>query len=526
MSPDLFLDGILCIINDNSDKNRRLINNLIELFEVNSKNNTTIDNDITRFYIRILKNIIHSNTSKDNMDELKLILLKFQSDPILSKRKDVYSLLTDIFSSSERLTKERQEQIQLGIQNTLLWTELNKSTKLQFAALSRSSELVSPQDQAYELRKIKNAADNIATAFSEKSTISSRTEPVESIDLSDKSSMDAGLKKYKERIVQGVLKTGWQGLNRMLGSNGGLVRGESIVIYALKHNYKSGLLMSIASWIAIYNTPVITGENSHKKKLILLLSLENEAYQNFILMFRHQYETTMNVSSKSLTDEEITDWCYNLFNRNGYTIRIERFLPHNFKYSTLVETIEYYENSNYEVVAVGLDYLNLANKDMETGRAEANHLSVRAIFSACCNYCKSKGITFITAHPLNRKAAELKTTGITNVVRRYDETHLADSVDVAREVDVEVFIQIEKNLEGYYYLTCQRGKHRYVNDTPEAHKYFAMRFGKFGIPDDLNSPIPWFVTDIYADQVYDDPITKQEPNLPNDTGDTEAEMVF
>ena len=56
---------------------------------------------------------------------------------------------------------------------------------------------------------------------------------------------------------------------------------------------------------------------------------------------------------------------------------------------------------------------------------------------------------------------------------------------------------MESNHLGQKYLTMQRGKHRYVDDTPENHKYCAYPFSPYGIGDDLGST-PMYVTDIWA----------------------------
>jgi hypothetical protein len=525
MSPDLFLDCILCILNDNSENLKKLIGSLIHMFEVDSKSNTTIDNDVTKFYIRVIKQLMVARVTKDNPDELRVILLKFQSDPVLSKRKEIYQLLHDTFLSPEKMSHDKLSQLIASIRNTLLWHDLNKSTRQQFAALSKSADMLNPLDQAAELQKVKSISEGIGTAFENSKIVAGAIRPqaVEHIDFTDKDSMKAALQKHNERAVSGIMKMGLQGLNRMFGERNGLARGESLVIYALKHNYKSGLLMSIATWASLYNNPSTAGANGNKKKLILLISLENEAYQNFVWMFRHHYESTYRKSSKGLTDEQVSDWCIEQFAAKGFVLMIERHLPDQFTAKKYEEIIEYYENSGYEVVLSSIDYVNLMNKTVEGTNSESNHLAVRAIFSKLCNYNKSKGITFCTAHPLNRKAAELRASGVANVVKRFDESHLADSVDVAREVDLEVFINIEKNLDGVSYLTFNRGKHRYVDNTPDAHKYCAYRFqaGGIGIVDDILTEAT-FVTDIYSDPLVAD----AERGDPSQPVETDAISVF
>ena len=243
-------------------------------------------------------------------------------------------------------------------------------------------------------------------------------------------------------------------------------------------------------------------------------------------MYRHFYETQNQRSSSHLTDDEVTEWAYSAFNTKGYTLLIERHLPSKFNYLQFVKTIEMYENSGFCIVLVAVDYLNLMAKDGLPPEAGLRHdLAVRGLFSSMCNYTKTKGITFISAHPLHRKAKELASSGITNVVRRLDTSHLADSFDVAREVDFEVFIHIERNLEGTAYLTMQRGKHRYVDDTPLAHQYCAYRFNSFGIKDDVTGAIDESVTDIFSDPRSSEGI-KGAPSQPKEQESEEEPLVI
>ena len=501
ISPDLFLDCILYIINNNTRESCDLIKQLINVFEGDVKNNSTIDNNVTKFYIKVLKSIIETGITKQNKDELRSILLKFQSDAFLTKKKEIYQLLYDTFMSDEYMSPEKIEQYSRRIMNVLIWYKVNKTSRSIYGTLARAGDMINPHDQAEEMNRLRNISQEIDAAFSNNETSNTKSGSlIEHIDLSDKTSMQSALTKNKERAISGILRTGLQGLNRMLGKRKGFARGESVVFYALPHHYKSGMIMSIAAWTTLYNIPSLKSNKDGAKPIVLLLSLENEAYQNFVWMFRHFYETQNLISSEHLTDDQVTDWAYDIFNAKGYTLIIERHLPEKFNYPQYVSTINRYKNSGYEIILAAVDYINLMAKDGLPDEAALRHdLSVRALFSAMCNYNKTHGITFISAHPLNRKAKELAASGITNIVKRLDTSHLADSFDVAREVDLEIFIHIERNLEGVAYLTMQRGKHRYVDDTPLSHQYCAYRFHpQFGIRDDILYE-PEYVQDIFSD---------------------------
>ena len=498
MTPELFLDCINYLINDNTDKSRGVVQELIALYENDAKLNATTDEDLTNFYIRVIRRLIEAKITKVNADELRLLLLKFQSDPILAKRQEIYQLLTALFLSTEPTPVEQLDEIIKRLHNTLLWHKCNRLTRTMFATLNRASSIIDTDSQEQELNKVLTTAnDIIETCRDQNSPVKSSKSRFDTVDFSDRESMKAAIGKHNTYTVNGVIRTGLQGINRMLGERGGFARGESLVIYALQHNYKSSLLLSFAAHAALYNKPDNSPDG--RRPMILILSLENEAYQNFVWLARHYYEITQKKSYRSLSEEALVDWAYMWFSENGYTIVVERHLPYQFNFQAYTNAIERYEAEGYEIVLATVDYLNLAAKDGSGGRTEtANHLAVQALYSAWCNYNKNKAITGHTAHPLHRRAAEIAASGTTNVVKRFDTSHVAASYDVSREVDVEIFIHIERNSSGVPYLTMRRGKHRYVDNTPEAHKYCAYMFHLDGIHDDYTTDAG-FTTDIYAD---------------------------
>ena len=364
-----------------------------------------------------------------------------------------------------------------------------------YGAMNRCADMVDPVRQEEEFKSTLQQASELVDVLTNNDAVQNK-EPVEHVDFSNRESIKRAMAKHKERSVAGVLRLGLQGVNRMLGERCGLARGESGVVYALPHNYKSGFLNSCVSWIPLYNLP--PSDLNGKKPLVILFSLENEAFQNTVWIFRKIYETSNQKSAKGLTDDEIISYAFDMFNEKGWTFIIERYQPSEFGAKEYRERIEYYENSGYSVVFAAIDYLNLAKKGRgENSTSVGTHLLVRELFSFWCNYNKAKGITGMTAHPLNRKAGEIAMSGNTNVVKRFSLEHIADSVDVSREVDLEIFMHKEVNGNGVPYLTFFRGKHRYVDNTPEKHKYVAYRFSKFGIPDDILTEAQ-FVEDIYA----------------------------
>lgn len=93
---------------------------------------------------------------------------------------------------------------------------------------------------------------------------------VDEIDIGDIESMVKVVKRIKDNESgDGMLVTGWQGLNRAL--QGGFRRGEFCMIAALQHKYKTGFTLSLFSQIAMHNKPYML--DTKKKPLLLRISL-------------------------------------------------------------------------------------------------------------------------------------------------------------------------------------------------------------------------------------------------------------
>lgn len=493
LTPDLFLECITLVIQDSTGKASALVMQLTDLYESESRTGAlSAEDELIRFYIRMLKTILINKTSKETPDELRMILLKFKSDPTLAQREEIYNLLHDTFMSQEKMTKSRRDTLLAHVTNTLSWFQINRKIKMVNGAMWRASDLIDPDDQQNELQRVRELLKE-SIQVSDAAYLKEEAKGlIEQINFSKKEDVKNGLGKFNERNVKGVLKMGLQGLNKMCGEHKGLVRGESVVFNALSHNYKSGILVSIAVWTAIYNVPT----NADKKALIYLVSLENEAHQNLMDAFRHHYHLRTGKAPIGLSDDEISDWICDFFSQNGFELIVERYMPSEFGAQEYENRINYFESIGYEVYLAAIDYMNNMKKENEQ-----RDLAVRSLYRRMCSFNSSKGVTMVTAHQLNRKAQELVSSGITNAVKRFSSDMLTDSSDVQREVDLAVYMNIEKNHLGQKYLTFNRDKHRYVNNTPEAHKYFAYPFeGEMGIVDDVLAK-PRYTRDIFTHEM-------------------------
>lgn len=496
MSSDLFLDCLVLLIHDNGDRNQKVVNELVTVFEQELKSLPNMDAELAQVYIRLIRSIIVDNVTTENPDQLRLILLKFKSDKILEKNQEVYRLLYEMFSADrEQYPTEKLNAIMTRVHNALIWHRTNKITRTTFAKLAKCADMSDPIMQSKELTNILATANDLQQLRnSAGGAVTSGV--VDRVNFNDKDSMLAAMEKRDIRRNKGAWKLGLQGVNRLFGKHGGPTRGESVCWAARSHNYKSSILMSTCTWVAMYNNPV---SESGRRPLIILYSLENDSSENLYFMAEKvYYEVTGNIAD-TIPAPDLVAWMHEYFNTKGYALEIVRYLPDNFGFEDLVLSIAEYEAAGYEIHLVVIDYLSKMRKGSAKSMSNGiEHLHVRDLFNSSCQYLKTKGIGFHTGHQLNRRADELVSRNVTNVVRQYNNDHIADSSDVFREVDVVIYMEKELNHEKLPFLTMQLRKHRYVNDTPETHKYCAYKFEpKIGIPDDLNKPAS-YVTDIYT----------------------------
>lgn len=306
------------------------------------------------------------------------------------------------------------------------------------------------------------------------------------LDLSDLESVAEVLQTAKDELSPvGALKTGYQGLNRMLGKAGGFRRGEMTVIPALQHNFKSGLMINLMHQACRYNVPHM--RDPKKIPMIMRISFENEAQTDLMLL----YSTLKELETGQLCDittanvTEAAAYVLAQMESTGYKVNISRIDPSDFSVFDLFDRITYFESQGYEIHAIFCDYLNMMSKK-GCSPGPFGH-EIRDLFRRVRNFCSPRGIAFITPHQLSTEAMGLIRAGVDNFVQEIANKNYYDSCKtIPQEVDLEIYIHIEKRgLDSY--LTFQRGKHRGVNTTPVKDHYFVMKFHDVGgIIDDVN----------------------------------------
>ena len=344
-------------------------------------------------------------------------------------------------------------------------------------------------DIIYNRDKIKNLKTYLGESIIrlEPYTIeATRKDPaiIGTIDLCDTNSLNLAIEEIKNQMDStGIMKTGWQGLNRML--QGGFRRGEQWVTPALQHKWKTGHTLTLFKQLAIYNTPYLLNKN--KKPLIIRFSFEDNLSTNVQFLYQNMYfneHGDLDDISK-ISSSYMAGYIKDKLNANGFHIKMERIDPTTWNYRDFQNRLLELEADGYEIVACIADYLGLIpTRGCEDG--PSGH-ALRDLFRRMRAFTSSRGIIFITPHQLSTDAKQLIRDGKPDFVKNLPGNgYFSGSKQLDQEVDGIYYLHIEK-MNKRAYLTIQHDKHRGLDVLNEDDRYFVLPFPEKGpIIDDLN----------------------------------------
>lgn len=284
-----------------------------------------------------------------------------------------------------------------------------------------------------------------------------------------------------------VYKTGWQAFNKM--TQGGLRSGETVVIGALQHKYKTGFSLSLFSQLALHNKPKT--KDLTKKPLILRISFEDDLVNNieFLYQYLRYNDTREFVAVKGVSQAEMLVYIRDKLQVNGFSIRMMRVDPTQWTYKSICNKIFELEAQGFSVEILLLDYLAMV-PTIGCTTSGAMGTDIRDQLRRVRNFCASKKILHITPHQLSTDAKNLSRNGMPEekfVQEITEKGYHAGTKQLDQEMDLELYIhKFEHNKESF--LCCQRGKHRIstiLDDSDD--KYYIMKFPhKMPIPEDIN----------------------------------------
>jgi hypothetical protein len=289
--------------------------------------------------------------------------------------------------------------------------------------------------------------------------------------------------------TDGAFKTGWKGLNRMLGKVGAVKRGEFGIVGGLQHNFKSGFMLSLFTHFCLFNKPFLRDKT--RRPLMVFITFENEIPDNLLWLYHYlkENETGEAVIDAEIDINEAATYVSARLRETGFEVKMERFDPTEFTASAFTAWLEGLIAEGYELQMVMVDYLNMLSKTGLDAKVAGD--DIRLLFRRVRNWTAPRGIAFLSPHQLSSDALQLTRENVEDFVKVVANKGYYDGCRrLGQEPDLELFIHIVR-VNGKAYLTIQRGKHRNTV-TPEKDQYIALPFQPIGT-------IPW---DIDKDEDY------------------------
>lgn len=380
------------------------------------------------------------------------------------------------------------ESDQLKKQCIMLRGELrNAIASVQFKELmKRVYRDVHFDADGFDVKKIAVALQEEVAKFAVGGTDDRIEGMINELNIEDHEAIESYLvQAMTETSEEGIMTLGHQAINRMTGYHNGLRRGETVVLGALQHNYKTGMVLTWFCQLALYNKPFMRDET--KRPMLVLISTENDTHMNIMWLYQHlkENETQEAVDMRAINPAEAAKYVSERLHATGYNIRMYRMDPSTTTFQSYVDLITRLEAEGFEIHAVVVDYLNMFNKQgMIQG---ASGYESRDLWRRMRNFNGPRGTIFISPHQLSPDAKRLVRTDVEDFLKIIANKGYWDGcTTIDQEVDLEIYIHIVK-VNGKSYLTVQRGKHRGVNNTPERHLSTVLPFKEVGnIPDDIH----------------------------------------
>jgi hypothetical protein len=310
---------------------------------------------------------------------------------------------------------------------------------------------------------------------------------IDDIDIGDENGMHRIFTNvFNSNNGSRLYKTGWQALNNM--TQGGFRPGETVVVGALQHKYKTGFTLSLFGQIALFNKPLTTDKT--KKPLLLRISFEDDLVNN--LQFIYQYlkynETREYVDIRNVTIDEMSSYVKEKLQVNGFHIKMMRVDPDQWTYKSICNKIIELEAEGYNIEVLMVDYLSkLPTTGCNVSGAMGN--DVMDQLSRVRNFCAGRGILFITPHQLSTEAKALIRSGVPEnqfVNEIAERGYWEKTKGLDRIFDLGLIIHLFKHNKETFFSVA-RDKHRISSIVDDKHKYYMMKFPKgMPIPHDID----------------------------------------
>ncbi len=457
---EIILESLeLVNIDDNSvavtSRENENINNLISLI-MNLLDAT--GTDVESYDKKVIENEIELAIKNDN--EFKELVISTVTTSVGSDKLILKSILKDIqalglFKSKEKISKILAKATYASHKTT---------------TMNSVSSFVNTIMEELETTKIKTSEKDPAI--------------IDRVNIANKSAVKKIFQDVKDITdTSMIFKLEWEAVNEAF--DGGLRAGQTLLVPASQHNYKTSGTLSIFRQIATANKPV--QRYPDKKPMLVRYSFEDSLANNFLFMYKEiLYSRTGKIAdTKSLTTDEMSDFVMDALSETGYEVEFSRINPSDWNYKDIQDNILALISEGNDVQVLVLDYLAMIG----TEGCDSSHgapAALQNLFQRMRNFCAARDILLVTPHQFSPEVDKLRgSMPDRDILKRAVESNMySDSTKVAHEVDAVLGFNKIKHTDGKEYLQFQRGKFRFpVIVDANKHSWF------YEFPSD-KSPIP------------------------------------
>lgn len=292
---------------------------------------------------------------------------------------------------------------------------------------------------------------------------------------------------------------------------GGPRPGDTVMMSALQHEYKTGMNLSLFANIPIYNAPKT--KDSTKKPLCYRITAEDPLRNNaqFIYQLLKYQETGEAVDVKNITVDEMVAYVKKRLSVNGYYVLMDEVNPTSWTYQSIINRVIELESQGYAIEVLCIDYLSkFSTEGCNQGSIGDDVMDLLAKVRA---FCSARGILFITPHQLSTEAKRLLQTVPTDQFLHYIKGggFFEKSKGLDRIYDVGILLH-KCEMPAGDFLHVVVDKHRFPTVVDSSKKSFYLQFPKnkmpipsnYGIPDyKILRKIPKFVAASKDEALFD-----------------------
>lgn len=306
------------------------------------------------------------------------------------------------------------------------------------------------------------------------------------VDFTSRDKIKETLRKASaEYSLNGILKFGLQGWSNLYGDHQGQRRGETLLLSAMGHSYKSGQLLNCFGQVIEFNTPTYITEAmekmlpGHRKACALHITIENNYLGDTqqLMKYYKEQETGLPFDISGMTEanmDEHADYLQSKLAGEGKIHGfIEQFDASTFTYEEYFECIAKYQAMGYEVHFVSLDYAGrMSTKGCIASSGSGSEK--RDLVKRLQAHALKNKYALMTAWQMSSDAQTKLREGEQFLVKAVCELgYYLDCRTVHNEADMEVY-QAFVTVGNDKYITWQRGKHRKPGNQPEQKMKFCV----------------------------------------------------